>query len=110
MAAALRAGDVDALGRLVGEHWVHQCALHSTITTPRIEAVAERATRAGALGLKALGASGGGCVLAIAEDGREDELAAAITPLGQRLQFGIDRVGFQVIAVVDEHLGDGDAG
>jgi D-glycero-alpha-D-manno-heptose-7-phosphate kinase len=109
-AAALRAGDVDALGRLVGEHWVHQRALHPTITTPRIDAVAERAARAGALGLKALGASGGGCVLAIAEEGREDELAAAITPLGQRLEFGIDRDGFQVIAVLDEHHGDGDEG
>ena len=110
MAAALRAGDVDALGRLVGEHWVHQCALHPTITTPRIDAVAERAARAGALGLKALGASGGGCVLAIAEEGREDELAAAIAPLGQRLEFDLDRDGFQVIAVLDEQHGDGEAG
>jgi D-glycero-alpha-D-manno-heptose-7-phosphate kinase len=106
MAAALRAGDVDALGVLVGEHWVHQRALHATITTPRIDAIAERAQRAGALGLKALGASGGGCVLAIAENGREEELAAAIAPLGQRLHFGIDHDGFQVIAVLDEQHGD----
>ncbi len=106
MAAALRAGDVDALGVLVGEHWVHQRALHPTITTPRIDAIAEHAQRAGALGLKALGASGGGCVLAIAEDGREEELAAAIAPLGQRLDFGIDREGFQVIAVLDEQHDD----
>jgi D-glycero-alpha-D-manno-heptose-7-phosphate kinase len=105
MAAALRAGDVDALGRLVGEHWVHQRALHPTITTPRIDAIAERAERAGAVGMKALGASGGGCVLAIAEDGREDELAAALAPLGQRLDFDIDWNGFQVIAVLDEHHG-----
>ena len=109
MAAALRVGNVDALGRLVGEHWVHQRALHPTITTPRIDAVAERAARAGALGLKALGASGGGCVLAIAEEGREDELAAAISPLGQRLEFGLDRDGFQVIAVLDEQHGDREA-
>jgi D-glycero-alpha-D-manno-heptose-7-phosphate kinase len=108
MAAALRAGDVDSLGRLVGEHWVHQRALHPTITTPRIDAVLERARHAGALGLKALGASGGGCVLAIAEDGREDELAAAISPLGERLEFGIDAEGFQVIAVLDEQHGVAD--
>jgi D-glycero-alpha-D-manno-heptose-7-phosphate kinase len=108
MAAALRAGDVDSLGRLVGEHWVHQRALHPTITTPRIDAVLERARHAGALGLKALGASGGGCVLAIAEDGREDELAAAISPLGERLKFGIDAEGFQVIAVLDEQHGVAD--
>jgi D-glycero-alpha-D-manno-heptose-7-phosphate kinase len=108
MAAALRAGDVDSLGRLVGEHWVHQRALHPTITTPRIDAVLERARHAGALGLKALGASGGGCVLAIAEDGREDELAAAISPLGEHLEFGIDAEGFQVIAVLDEQHGVAD--
>ena len=107
MAAALRSGDIDALGRLVGEHWVHQRALHPTITTPRIDAIVERAERAGALGLKALGASGGGCVLAIAEDGREDELSAAIAPLGQRLEFDIDWDGFQVVAILDEHHGDG---
>lgn len=107
MAGALRAGDVDALGRLVGEHWVHQRALHPTITTRRIEAIVERAERAGALGVKALGASGGGCVLAIAAEGREDELSEAIAPLGQRLDFGIDWDGFQVVAVLDEQHGDG---
>lgn len=107
MANALRAGDVDALGRLVDEHWEHQRALHPTITTPRIDAIVERAARAGSLGAKALGASGGGCVLAIAEAGREDELSAAIAPLGQRLDFAIDWDGFQVIAVLDEHHGDG---
>ena len=107
MASALRAGDVDALGLLVGEHWVHQRALHPTITTGRIDAIAERAQRAGALGMKALGASGGGCVLAIAADGREAELSDALSPLGQRLDFGIDWDGFQVVAVLDEHHGDG---
>ena len=106
MATALRAGDVDALGRLVGEHWVHQRALHPTITTPRIDAIVERAARAGALGVKALGASGGGSVLAIAEDGREEELALAITPLGERLAFDIDWDGFQVVAVLDERHDD----
>ena len=106
MAAALRAGDVDALGRLVGEHWVHQRALHPTITTPRIDEIVERAARAGALGVKALGASGGGCVLAIAEDGREEELALAIASLGERLEFGIDWDGFQVVAVLDERHDD----
>ncbi|HEU4721943.1 MAG TPA: hypothetical protein VFS59_11320, partial [Gemmatimonadaceae bacterium] len=106
MASALRAGDVDALGRLVGEHWVHQRALHPSITTPRIDEIVERAARAGALGVKALGASGGGCVLAIAAEGREDELARTIAPLGQRLEFGIDWDGFQIVAVLDERRDD----
>lgn len=102
MAAALRAGDVDSLGRLVGEHWVHQRALHPSITTPRIDAIAEMSARAGALGVKALGASGGGCVLAIAQDGREDELTRALAPLGERLRFSIDWEGFQIVAVLEQ--------
>jgi D-glycero-alpha-D-manno-heptose-7-phosphate kinase len=102
MASALRVGDVDALGRLVGEHWVHQRALHPSITTPRIDAMVETAERTGALGAKALGASGGGCVLVISEDGREDELAGALAPFGERLGYAIDWDGFQVVAVLDE--------
>jgi len=102
MADVLRAGDLDGLGALLHEHWVHQRQLHPRITTPKIETIVETALRHGALGLKALGASGGGCVLAIADDGREDELAAALAPLGERLRYDIDRDGFQIVAVMDE--------
>ncbi|MDB4880446.1 MAG: kinase [Gemmatimonadetes bacterium] len=100
MAAALRAGDVDSLGRLVGEHWIHQRALHPSITTPRIDAIEDAAGRAGAVGMKALGASGGGCVVVFAAEGREDELASALAPLGQRLEYAVDERGFQVLAVL----------
>ena len=98
MAAALRSGDVATLGHLVGEHWVHQRALHPDIPTERIDALITAAARVGAIGAKALGASGGGCVVAIAEDGREDELALALAPLGERITFAVDTIGFQVIA------------
>jgi len=97
MADALAQGDLDALGELVGEHWTHQRALHPSITTERIEAIHAACTRAGALGMKALGASGGGCVLAIARDGHEDALAAALAPLGERLPFAIDQLGFHLL-------------
>jgi hypothetical protein len=59
--------------------------------------------------MKALGASAGGCVFVLAREGREDELAAAIAPLGERLSFGIDRAGFQVLAAMDEHTRTDDA-
>jgi D-glycero-alpha-D-manno-heptose-7-phosphate kinase len=103
MAAAVRHDDLDSLGALVGEHWVHQRRLHASITTPRIDAIVDRAARSGALGVKALGASGGGCVIAIARDGREDELAIALEPFGERLAFGVDEDGFRVVASIDEH-------
>lgn len=98
MALALGAGDVDALGALVAEHWAHQRSLHPSITTARIDAIDAVAIASGALGMKALGASGGGCIMAVARDGREDELAAALAPLGERMTFAVDRTGFDVIA------------
>ncbi len=102
MASALRANDLDALGAQLEEHWIHQRALHPSITTPRIEAINDTAHRNGALGMKALGASGGGCVLALAREGREDELAAALAPLGTRLTYGIDTTGFETIPTLGE--------
>jgi D-glycero-alpha-D-manno-heptose-7-phosphate kinase len=102
MAAALRAGDIDSLGRLVGEHWRHQRMLHPSITTPRIDTIVDVAASAGALGVKALGASGGGCVIALAEDGREEELAHALAPYGERLSYEVDEQGFQIVAMLDE--------
>lgn len=96
MAAALRRGSVDDLGALVGEHWAHQRALHPEITTERIEALVERARMAGALGVKALGASGGGCVLAVAARGREEEVRAAVAALAEPLTFRVDERGLDV--------------
>jgi D-glycero-alpha-D-manno-heptose-7-phosphate kinase len=97
MADALRRADIDTLGELVGEHWPHQRALHPSITTDRIDAIHAASDRAGALGMKALGASGGGCVMAIARDGAEDSLASALAPFGERLAFQVDRSGFHLL-------------
>lgn len=96
MAEALRQGDISTLGELVGEHWTHQRALHPSITTDHINAIHDACTRAGALGMKALGASGGGCVMAIAREGQEESLARALAPLGERLAFGVDDDGFHL--------------
>ena len=98
MADALRAADVDALGRLVGEHWAHQRALHAAITTPRIEAALDAAARAGALGGKALGASGGGCVVVVAAEGREDEVRRAVAAVVEPLDVRVDTEGLVVTA------------
>jgi D-glycero-alpha-D-manno-heptose-7-phosphate kinase len=96
-AHAIREGDLDDLAALMGEHWIHQRALHPTITTPRIEEIMRVASRFGALGAKAMGASGGGCVLAIATDGRENELGEALGGLGERLPFQVDLTGFTLL-------------
>ncbi len=97
MVLALESGDIDSLGGLVGEHWVHQRSLDPAIPTPLIDAILADAGAAGALGGKALGASGGGCVLAIAARGREDEVRAAMGARAQLLPVGIARHGFEVV-------------
>lgn len=96
MIVALERGDVDALGALVAEHWVHQRSLHPAIPTPRIDALLERATEAGALGGKALGASGGGCVVLIAPDDGVEAVRTAVAGMGTLLPVVLDDAGFQV--------------
>jgi D-glycero-alpha-D-manno-heptose-7-phosphate kinase len=97
MAAALDRGDIDELASLVGEHWAHQRSLHPAIPTPRIDAIIERARRAGALGAKALGASGGGCVLIMARRGLEESIASAVSALGPLLPFDIAERGVETM-------------
>ena len=95
MAHALEQSDIDGLASLVGEHWAHQRSLHQAIPTSRIDAIIERARDAGALGAKALGASGGGCVLVIARRGLEGAVANAVAALGPLLPFSIAERGVE---------------
>ncbi|MGH7654696.1 MAG: hypothetical protein ACREN6_08540 [Gemmatimonadaceae bacterium] len=93
IAAVLEAGDLDGAGTLMGEHWEHQRALHPAIPTPLIDEIVRRAAGAGALGSKAMGASGGGCVLVIAGAGAVERVRAAIAPLGSMVPFTLDAGG-----------------
>jgi D-glycero-alpha-D-manno-heptose-7-phosphate kinase len=96
MATALEHGDIDSLGALVGEHWIHQRALHPAIATERIDTLIARALSAGALGAKPLGASGGGCVLLIAPENRIDDVRDAADGLGTLLDFRIALQGVRL--------------
>jgi D-glycero-alpha-D-manno-heptose-7-phosphate kinase len=102
MADAIASESVDRLGELVAEHWTHQRALHPRITTPRIERTLVAAQEAGAIGGKALGASGGGCVVVIARDGREPHVREAVSRVATLIPFGIDRDGVCVEQPVEK--------
>lgn len=94
MADEVCEADVDELGDLVGEHWQHQRSLHPSIPTPLIDSILERARAAGARGGKALGASGGGCVLVIAGADNVEAVRAAVVELAPQLvEFTIDEAG-----------------
>jgi D-glycero-alpha-D-manno-heptose-7-phosphate kinase len=62
LADALRAGDLEEVGRLAGEEWRARRELAPGISTPEIEAILAATAAAGAWGGKACGAGGGGCV------------------------------------------------
>jgi D-glycero-alpha-D-manno-heptose-7-phosphate kinase len=96
MIGALEREDVGALGALVGEHWTQQRALHEKITTPLIDELIETALAHGALGAKALGASGGGSVVVIAPENRVDEVRQRVSALARLLPFIVDREGARV--------------
>ncbi|HKS04695.1 MAG TPA: hypothetical protein VJR92_00145 [Gemmatimonadaceae bacterium] len=93
MATVLARGDLDHLGALVEEHWSSQRALNSAIPTPLIDEIIARAAKAGAHGSKALGASGGGCVLVIAGAENVDSVRRAVEDLGTVLEFAVDSDG-----------------
>jgi D-glycero-alpha-D-manno-heptose-7-phosphate kinase len=95
MADELAAGQIDRLASLVGEQWTYQRSLHPAIPTPLIDEIITRGRDAGAAGAKALGASGGGCVLVIAGTGRADEVRRAIESLGEVLPFSVAMTGVE---------------
>ncbi len=98
MRAALREGDLEAAGRLLGEEGRLRYGLAGSVATRRILAVDGAARRAGALGAKVCGAGGGGCVVALCREGRRDAVAEAMERAGARvLPVRIARKGLIVI-------------
>lgn len=98
MAASLERGDADAVGEAMGEHWTHQRSLHPSIPTARIDEIVARARSTGALGAKAMGASGGGCVLVIGRPERMDALRETLRGLGEPIPFGFDDEGVRIVS------------
>ncbi len=96
MRSALHAGDVTTLAALVDEHWVHQRALHPRISTKRIDALDQAVRPAGAQGLKALGASGGGSVMIVSDAADAARIVEAVAPYGEILPWRIATTGVEV--------------
>ena len=95
-ADALKRGDVDALGASLDEQWQHQRSLHPAIPTERIDEIVAAAKKAGALGAKAMGASGGGCVLIIDREDGAPNVRMAVSQLGKFVDFTLDMHGVAV--------------
>jgi D-glycero-alpha-D-manno-heptose-7-phosphate kinase len=95
--SALLSGDLDALAAVLAENWRYQKDLHPSVTSQAIDALYDRAVAAGALGGKALGAGGGGCLLFLAQADREHEVRRALSDAGaQVMDFSLEWTGLQV--------------
>ena len=71
MKTALLKGDLFNFARLLSENWKNQKRLHSSVTNPQIDKLFEIAQENGALGRKACGAGGGGCLIFYCDPDKE---------------------------------------
>lgn len=81
---AFLARDLDRFGELMSENWRYQKDLHPSVTNDDFERLVSIALGSGAIGVKATGAGGGGCLLCMAEDGAELGLSRALIDAGAR--------------------------
>lgn len=100
MKSALVLGNLRVFGQLLAENWENQKRLDTSVTTPQIDRLFEVARGAGAIGGKALGAGGGGCVLFLSDDNREHELRKALLAENvQIIDFNFEDEGLQTWTV-----------
>ncbi|MBF8283753.1 MAG: putative kinase [Anaerolineales bacterium] len=92
----LRAGDLEAMGRLLHEGWQLKKQLASQISNGAIDEMYQTARRAGALGGKITGAGGGGFLLLYCLPERREAVRDALKPL-QELPFQLEMDGTKVI-------------
>jgi D-glycero-alpha-D-manno-heptose-7-phosphate kinase len=85
MRIALEGGDWDRCGLLLSEEWQHRKGLSDGLSTPSMENLMDRATQAGALGGKACGAGGGGCLAFWVREGARLEVERALEREGARV-------------------------
>jgi D-glycero-alpha-D-manno-heptose-7-phosphate kinase len=85
MREALTGGNWDGVGTAIADEWQNRKRLAPGVTTPAIEQLIERATRAGATAAKVCGAGGGGCLFTYGPPERRTEIADALAAGGARI-------------------------
>ena len=90
-------GEIQLFGRLLTRNWQLQKNLHESVTNAEIDSYFNLAMTNGAIGGKACGAGGGGCLLFLAAAGQGHKLRAALRNAGLViLPFQIDSHGLDV--------------
>lgn len=97
MRQVLLDGHVEEFAELLSQNWKHQKALDPSVSNEQIEILFEDALAAGALGGKACGAGGGGCLLFCTEAGKQMAVSDALSRAGARvIPFQFDFEGLKV--------------
>jgi D-glycero-alpha-D-manno-heptose-7-phosphate kinase len=91
---ALVSGDLDSFGELLTENWRRQKQLDASVTDRTVNDVFDFALANGAMGGKACGAGGGGCLVFLSRAGRHEELREAMSRRGLKtIEFDFDTYG-----------------
>ncbi len=94
---ALIRGRLTDFGELLTENWQNQKRLHSSVTNEQIEALFKLANAHGAIGGKACGAGGGGCLLFYCQPAREHSVRQKLEEAGTHvIDFNFDIDGLQI--------------
>ncbi|HEY7790417.1 MAG TPA: hypothetical protein VIC33_07900 [Vicinamibacterales bacterium] len=97
MRDALAQADWREVGRLIADEWDNRRRLAPGVSTPEIDDLIARATRAGATAAKVCGAGGGGCLFCYGEPDARDAIGRALADGGARLlEYRIDREGLLI--------------
>lgn len=85
MRQALLQGDLDGAGRLLGDEWQARRGLADGVETEEVRRLLEAGRKAGALGGKACGAGGGGCLAFLVPEGARWVVESALSEAGARI-------------------------
>ncbi|MCD6384799.1 GHMP kinase [Candidatus Sumerlaeota bacterium] len=96
MKSALMTGNLGYFADLLDENWSRQKDLDPTVSNTQIDDLFKLAYKSGALGGKALGAGGGGCLLFYCKENKEHLVRRALETAGvQIIDFNFDFDGLQ---------------
>ncbi len=94
---ALMRGRLTDFGELLTQNWFNQKKLHPSVTNERIENLFRIATTHGAIGGKACGAGGGGCLLFYCQPTREHSVHQKLEDAGAHvIDVNFDADGLQM--------------
>lgn len=95
----IESGDVGALGALLHRGWMAKRTLARNVSSNELDAIYERALKAGALGGKISGAGGGGFFLLCVPSDKRRSVRKALSKL-KEMPFRLERGGSRVVVNV----------